>query len=329
VWPFEHLSIVPLVALAALAGLAAFIRIERGRIAAGKVALVDLGLFRIDTFRRGNILAVIVGLGEFGLVFVLPLFVRTVLGYTAFQTGALLLWMAAGGFLGGPLAAGIGRRFGARRAVVAGMALEAAGMLGVVTALSPAATGGRLAIPLLIYGLGVGIAGAQLASTIMVDVPPAQAGQASGMQSTARQLGAALGIAILGTVYAVSLGGLAEDGLAELVVLDASARERIVTRVVDSAGWYVEALRYWHPSYAPVVERIDQAIAGAAARAGTAALAFFLVGVVQALRLPPSRRLTLSDPSATGARLPPSRGEGDSPLALPAPPVGAPSRRAG
>jgi EmrB/QacA subfamily drug resistance transporter len=286
VWPFARLSIVPLAAVFAISCLAAFVRIERSRRAAGRVVLVDLELFRIHTFRRGNVLAVIVGLGEFGLVFVLPLFVRIVLGYSAFQTGTLLLALAAGGFLGGPIAAGIGLRFGSGRAVVLGMALEAAGVLGVVTMLSPAVTGSSFAVPLLVYGLGVGIASAQLASVILVDVPSEQAGQASGVQSTARQLGAALGIAILGTVYAASLGSLTESGLTQITALGTSTREHIVLRVVDSAGWYVEALRYWHPGYAPVVAKIDQAIAQAAARAAVTALAFVVAGVAQALRLP-------------------------------------------
>ena len=152
--------------------------------------------------------------------------------------------------------------------------------------LSPAVTGSSFAVPLLVYGLGVGIASAQLASVILVDVPSEQAGQASGVQSTARQLGAALGIAILGTVYAASLGSLTESGLTQITALGTSTREHIVLRVVDSAGWYVEALRYWHPGYAPVVAKIDQAIAQAAARAAVTALAFVVAGVAQALRLP-------------------------------------------
>ncbi|MDP3985071.1 MAG: MFS transporter [Acidimicrobiia bacterium] len=312
VWPLERLSIVPLAALVAVVCLAAFVRIERSRRLAGRVVLVDLELFRIDSFRRGNILAVIVGLGEFGLVFVLPLFVRIVLGYSAFQTGILLLAMAAGGFLGGPIAAEIGRRFGPHRAVVMGMALEATGVLGVVTMLSPTVTGGRFAIPLFIYGLGVGMASAQLASIIMVDIPPEQAGQASGVQSTARQLGAALGIAILGTVYAASLGSLTESGLTQITALDTAAREHIVVRVADSAGWYVEALRYWHPDYAPVVAEIDQAIAGAAARAAITALAFFVAGVAQALRLSGGPRPGRRSPQINEGMIPAAAVRGSS-----------------
>ncbi len=297
VWPLEQVSIVPVAAVVATVCLTAFVRIERNRRAADQAVLADLDLFSIDTFRRGNVLAVIVGLGEFGLVFVLPLFVRIVLGYSPFQTGVLLLAMAGGGFIGGPLAAGISRRFDARCAVVTGMALEAGGVLGVALMLSPDVAGGRFAIPLFVYGLGVGMASAQLASVIMVDVPEKQAGQASGMQSTARQLGAALGIAILGTVFAASLVSLTDSGLSEIAALDIQAKDRIVTQVADSAGWYVEALRYWHPDYAPVVEKIDQAIVGAASRAALTALAFFIAGIIQALRLPGGAS-RLAEPSA-------------------------------
>ena len=53
---------------------------------------------------------------------------------------------------------------------------------------------------LFIYGLGIGLATAQLTGVIMVDVPMNQIGQASGSQSTVRQIGSALGIAVLGTV---------------------------------------------------------------------------------------------------------------------------------
>lgn len=297
VWPLDQVSIVPVAAVVAIVCLAAFVRIERNRRAAGRPVLLDLDLFGIDTFRRGNALAVIVGLGEFGLVFVLPLFVRTVLGYSPLQMGILLLAMAGGGFIGGPLGAGISRRSDARRAVVTGMALEATGVLGVILMLSPDVAGERLAIPLFVYGLGVGMASAQLASVIMLNVPEKLAGQASGMQSTARQLGAALGIAILGTVFAASLVSLTDSGLSEIAALDIQAKDHILAQVADSAGWYVEALRYWHPDYAPVVAKIDQAIVGAASRAALTALLFFIAGVIQALRLPGGARRP-AEPSA-------------------------------
>ncbi len=56
------------------------------------------------------------------------------------------------------------------------------------------------------YGLGVGMATAQLTSVILAEIPVAESGQASGMQSTFRQLGSALGVAVLGTVLFTALG---------------------------------------------------------------------------------------------------------------------------
>lgn len=64
-----------------------------------------LGLFGITSFRNGNIAAAIVSLGEFGLLFSLPLWLQNVAGYTAFQTGLVLLFLAGGSFL----ASGLGR----------------------------------------------------------------------------------------------------------------------------------------------------------------------------------------------------------------------------
>ncbi len=79
--------------------------------------LFDFALFRIRSFRNGNLLVTIVGLGEFGLVFVLPLFLQTVLRYSAFETGVLVVAIAGGGFLGGPIAATLAIRFGPRQVV--------------------------------------------------------------------------------------------------------------------------------------------------------------------------------------------------------------------
>jgi Na+/melibiose symporter-like transporter len=77
--------------------------------------LFNLTLFGIKSFRYGNFTAATLSLGELGMIFVLPLFLTSVLGYTAFQTGLLLLALAGGAFLGGPAAAALAQRYGPRR----------------------------------------------------------------------------------------------------------------------------------------------------------------------------------------------------------------------
>ena len=74
--------------------LFAVVEIRRQR--AGKFFLFDFGLWRYRAFRFGNLAGTIVSLGEFGLLFALPLFLQAVLGYDAFETGLIFLSLAVG-----------------------------------------------------------------------------------------------------------------------------------------------------------------------------------------------------------------------------------------
>lgn len=289
VTPAGGLSPVPLAMFIGVVALVGFAAIEVRRRAAARSVLMDFSLFRLGSFRNGNMLVTIVGLGEFGLVFVLPLFLQTVLGYSALRTGALFVAMAAGGFLGGPAAAAIAVRRGPRQVVSLGMALEAIGVAGAVVVLGAEMNGSSLIPMLFIYGVGVGLASAQLTSVILTEVPDAEAGQASGIQSTFRQVGAALGVALLGSIYAASLGSGADSRLGEIQGLTAGQRERIVASTVSSAGFYVKALEAWTPDFAPVAAAVSDAITEAARRAAQLAIAFLLVGFALSRTLPDIR----------------------------------------
>jgi MFS family permease len=85
-WP---LSPVPVAFAIGIACLVAFVLLERARRAAGKVVLVDLSLFSLRSFRIGSLAALVVALGEFGMLFALPLFLQGVLGYTRAGNGRL------------------------------------------------------------------------------------------------------------------------------------------------------------------------------------------------------------------------------------------------
>ncbi|MGD2060393.1 MAG: MFS transporter, partial [Acidimicrobiia bacterium] len=101
-WPLESVSpsVVAFVLGAAL--LVLFVFTQRRRSALGRPVLFDLSLFRFSSFSLGNATAMILALGEFGLIFVLPLFLQAVLGFTAFRTGLLLMALAIGAFIAGP-----------------------------------------------------------------------------------------------------------------------------------------------------------------------------------------------------------------------------------
>ena len=296
-WPFDSVSIVLPAFAAGVLLLSAFLALERRRGEAGRTVVVDLTLFRLRSFRNGNLAALIVSLGEFGLIFVLPLFVQSVLGYSAFRTGVVLVALASGSFVAGGPAAALARRYGSRPVVLAGMAAEAAGLLATMPLLSPSATGWTLAGPLFLYGTGVGLATAQLTNAILVDVPPAASGQASGIQSTFRQVGSALGIAVLGTLLIVGLGTRTAARLEEVPGLPPAARQGITTAVRESAGAILPALRA-DPAAGRVVGAVEDAFVTSARIATATAAAFILVGLAAAARLP-------------GRNLPSPRPEGD------------------
>lgn len=116
-----------------------------------------------------------------------------------------------------------------------GLLAEIIGVAGVAFTISPDATWGPLIPSLFVYGVGVGLATAQLTGVVLADVPPAASGQASGTQSTSRQLGAALGVAVLGTVLFSTTAGALTARLDDRGVPTAQS-DQVVSQVVDSAG---------------------------------------------------------------------------------------------
>src|SRR5271165_1065240 len=100
-WPRGTISPVPIVFVVAAISMVEFLAIERARARAGRLVVVDLRLFAIRSFSRGNVAALIVALGEFGLLFVLPLYLQGALGLSALDTGAALIPLAAGTLLAG------------------------------------------------------------------------------------------------------------------------------------------------------------------------------------------------------------------------------------
>ena len=205
-WPLDSVSIIPFCLVGGLLALAVFLIVEGRRSRAGKFFLFDVGLWLFPAFRYGNLAGTIVSLGEFGLLFALPLFLQGVIGYSAFETGLVFLALAVGSFFAAPVSVRLAQRYGPRRAVTLGMFLEAVGIISTSLLISTTVTGLQLAVPLFVYGIGVGLATAQLTSIVLSDIPPERSGLASGANSTMRQIGSALGIAILGTVLFTALG---------------------------------------------------------------------------------------------------------------------------
>ena len=300
-WSVGSISVVPFAFALAAICIPLFLLVESRRAVREKPVLFNLALFGIKSFRYGNLTAATLALGELGMIFVLPLFLTAVLGYTAFRTGLLLLALAGGAFLGGPAAAALSQRFGPRRVVTTGMLIEAIAIGSIALLINPEMTGARLIPALFVYGIGVGLATAQLTSVILVDVPPSDSGQASGMQSTFRQIGSAFGIALVGTVLATSLGTLSADRLGSVPGLPPQAIAGIAEGMKASAGQIINQVSE-QPDSAPVVDVLRGVFVDSAKRAALTAMIFVLLGFAMSWLLPDTRHNL--QPEADPTRLP-------------------------
>jgi len=280
------LSPVPLVLAGGVIALVVFVLHERRRAAAGAPVLVDLRLFAIPTFSAGVVAALIVAFGEFGLLFTLPLLLQGTLGYSALQTGWVIVALALGTFIISGALPQISKRLSQRTVVQVGLGLEALAVGALALTISTDITTWLLCALLFLYGVGVGMATAQLTSLLLHDVPVGESGLASGLQSSVRQLGSALGVAVLGGFLIASLGRTTQSNLAALS-LPTDVVDRVTAAVTDSAGTAIAGLQA-QPGGAAIAQAAGDAMIHASRlTTGLAAIAL-VVGLLATFRLPRS-----------------------------------------
>jgi Na+/melibiose symporter-like transporter len=287
-WPEGSISPVAVSFAIAAVSLVSFVLIERARGRAGKLVVVDLRLFSIGSFSIGNVAALIVALGEFGLLFALPLFLQGALGLSALSTGAALVPLALGTLVAGGITPQLAPRVGPRGVVQIGLTLEVIGIVGIGLMLDPGGSAWRLVPWLTAYGVGVGFATAQLTGVILTEVPVEASGQGSGIQSTFRQVGSALGIAILGTILISTLGSGVRERLADIPGLPPAQAAAIAEGVRASGGSAIVPLRA-RPGNEQVVKAASDALAASTRKAAFAAAAFVMVGLFCTAGLPNPR----------------------------------------
>src|SRR6266508_1269978 len=214
--------------------------------------MIDLTLFARPRFLWGTVAMTVASFGLFGLLFVLPQYLQAVQGNDALGTGVRLLPMMAGLIVGARTSEKLGSRFGARVPVAGGLLVIAGGL--AVGALTTVDSGyGFAALWLSIVGAGVGLTLAPAMDAVLGELPPERAGSGTALTMTLRQVGGALGVALLGSISAAAytdrlhLAGLpgpvaeaARDSIAGAVVV--AARLGSPALLADARGAYVHAM---------------------------------------------------------------------------------------
>jgi EmrB/QacA subfamily drug resistance transporter len=167
--------------------------------------LLPLSLFRDRNFSLGNLVAAGVNFGITGLFFPLTLFLQSVLGLSALETGVVILPQAVAVTLVAPPAGRLGDKPPGKFLLFGGLLLFSLGVYLITRVESLNATGTTFTIPLFIIGLGMGCTFAPMIALSMRNIAPTAAGSASGFINTMRQVGGALGSAIVGAVLANQL----------------------------------------------------------------------------------------------------------------------------
>lgn len=191
---FEHASTVGMLVVA-VAGLAAFLVWEK-RV---EHPMVPLELFGNRDFAGGSLSLTLVQVANGGLLLVLTQYLQFVLGYSPTEAGLAFVPMMAASIVFNGLGAGLGSKVGNRTLAVTGMLVSTVG-LGLLAGLSADSGFGVLAGALVVLGAGAGLAQPAAIAALMGAVPPEQAGVGSALNDTIQQAGAALGIAVLGSI---------------------------------------------------------------------------------------------------------------------------------
>jgi len=162
--------------------------------------MLDMRFFKNRRFTAANVAVTLVSFAMYGQGFIGTQYLQLVLGYSALEAGFRGMPMAVVMLAVAPMAPRVVERIGTKVVVGTGLLIVAAALFTISTV--PVTDGyPRMLVGLVLMGVGMGLAMAPATESIMGSLPPSKAGVGSAMNDTTRQMGGALGVAIIGSVF--------------------------------------------------------------------------------------------------------------------------------
>ena len=317
-WGWTSARIIGLLAGSVVA-LALFVVIERR----SEAPILPLAIFRSLPFRGTNIAGFVLMFSVLGVLLYMAIYMQAVLGFSALKAGLLYLPATVPIALLGPVSARLAERFGASPVTAVGIAfLAAAG--GVETRLTASTDYRVIVAVMVVLGIGMGLVGAPISRLAIASAEARFAGAASGVFAMSRQIGAAVGVAVVGAVVQ-SVGRTRATHDLAAVPLSSAALATIAHSV--GSGPLSGGHQFSSAVAEQVAASVREALAYAIARTGFVTLGVAVVGGVVATWLmrkpasgpvvPASDRLIsdLTARSGVFAIVPRVGVEGDVPLA--------------
>ncbi len=207
-WGWASLPILSVAAVGLAAGVALFVL--EGRLTG---AMIPVEFFRDRVFSSALSIAALMTFGMYALLFLMPLYFQTMRGNSALWAGLQMLPMSVSFVVVSQLTGTISNAIGPRMLMTGGMACMGIGAI-LLAFIGADTNVWLIAVALLIVGVGLGLNTSPVNGVAVAAVPKARSGTASGLLNTGRMIGATMGIAILGALFAAFAGqeGAAGDG---------------------------------------------------------------------------------------------------------------------
>jgi MFS transporter, DHA2 family, multidrug resistance protein len=179
--------------------------------------MLDMSFFRNPRFSAASGAIMLTFFAMFGSLFLLTQFLQSILGYTPLEAGIRLLPMAGVMLVISPLSAKLVERIGSKIVVATGLSVGAVGLI-IASRLTAGASYPQVLAALVVLAAGLALVMPPATESIMGSLPLAKAGVGSAVNDTTRQVGGALGVAVLGSVMSSTYGPRVNEAISGLPV---------------------------------------------------------------------------------------------------------------
>jgi EmrB/QacA subfamily drug resistance transporter len=209
--------------------------------------MLDVGFFKNPRFSAASATITLTYFALFGSTFLLTQYFQFVLGYSPLMAGLMTAPVAIGIMVLAPQAPKLVERIGTKRVMLAGLVIVACALLlySSDTIMSSVLAGGMVRV---LFGAGMGLTVAPATESIMGSLPPGKAGVGSAVNDTTRQTGGALGVAVIGSIFAIRYHSIASAATG----IPAS----VAPAVRNSIGTALDAARRLRPPQRAAVKAI-------------------------------------------------------------------------
>ncbi len=292
-----ELSVTPYAILTGVLILTVFLIWEKRIERIGKTPLVSLHLFSNRQFVSGMTTTAIMSLGQSGLIFSIPVFLQAVRGADAFHTGLALVPMSITALFVAPIGGILGHKYSPKLLVQLGLAANMLAYVVLYYTLQVTSVATDFIPAFAIMGLGMGLTMATISNLTLSAVSTSEAGEASGVNNTFRQVGATLGTAVIGAIMLTAISTNLTAGVNDSKVIPSDLKSFVSEEVSQQTSNVEFGGGARIPGFVPkaITDEITvishKAITDANREALGYAVIFAFVGLLSSFWLPKGRNI--------------------------------------